>query len=112
MTTDSRVIDRRTTDRAVVAVSLRVRRPGRDPLLGETLNLSVSGALIQLDRQLSLGSEVALELTIPDQQQPLTLIAIVVRGDGDDNQAPFRYGVHFMMPAEPAIKQIRALIYR
>jgi PilZ domain len=78
------VVEHRWGRRISVRIPVRLIPDFGDPIIGETQNISFSGALVQTARSVRLGSHVQIELILPDElgTPPERVAAHVIRKMG------------------------------
>jgi CheY-like chemotaxis protein len=84
-------IPQRQDIRALLHVSVRGGEPG-DTFLGITKNISISGMLIETDREMQLGEQMTCAIAISGRQ--IVADCTIMRKD-IPSEGVFRYGVRF-----------------
>jgi hypothetical protein len=86
-----------TAPRVAEALTVRLRVVGSacEPLLGETVNLSESGALVRTDAKLPPGTAVEVELTVKRDREPIVGTAVVVRSANAGSEQIAGFGLQF-----------------
>lgn len=71
--------------RVALKVAVRLRVGSHEPILGQTENVSASGALVQTARPVRLGARVEVEVILPGQfsPKPMRVAAYVTRKTED-----------------------------
>ncbi len=103
--------ERRAAERAQLRTSVEIL--GGDHGEGaHTANLSATGALLLVQGEVRLGSELRLRFHLPDDpDNPLELWAMAIRAETAGSGTGTRVGVTFIMPPPAAVERIRAVIY-
>lgn len=103
--------ERAVQERIPLRCRVSVRRPGVSSLEGETIDISVSGALVNLPESPELGSELSLAFELPDAEEPLEIEAIPVRAERSSHaELPHRIGFRFAESSEAVAPRIRRLV--
>ncbi len=85
-------------ERRDVRVLVRIGVEGREDqvhFFGNTVDISLGGVLVEVDRPLNIGEDVSLSLVLPQKARLIDLKGRVVRRAKDDGEA-YRYGIEFI----------------
>ena len=106
--------ERRAGERGAYRCPVEVMFDENECLRGQTLDLSPTGALLVLPRQIELGKEYRLRLILDDGKPPLEVWAMGIRNadDSTSSSRPVRVGVTFILPPMDAVLRIRSLLYQ
>ena len=73
-------------------------KTGSESFAATTKNLGVGGLFVATDRQLPIGEQVTVELSLPDHVRPMP-VAAEVRWVQTEDDRPFGLGLRFLRPS-------------
>jgi c-di-GMP-binding flagellar brake protein YcgR len=88
-------------------------RDGRAPqttVLGKTLNISLSGLLVEIDTSLPVGRLVEIEFLLPDDPQPLKISGRVIRRAQELDLYHPAFGIRFVEMADNDRRRVDAFL--
>lgn len=89
-----------------------VRGAASESFLGNTINISISGVLIETSHVFTVGETVSCSFFIPGNSAPITVAGEVVRKANGDRSEMNYYGIRFMDVKEEDKRAIDSYIKR
>lgn len=114
-----RIVARQVAELLHIAPRTTLRMPtrvlveladGAEEALGAVVNISATGSLIETDADLEAGQHVALTIDIAPEDEPLTVVAEVVRRTLPERDGVVGVGVRFLKFAGDARRRLDAIL--